>query len=540
MTIRGRRLLVTLILLVLFKFALFLLLRRDWELRSQYVQLMNAPLNARTLQIDDQNEWQLDEDLPEVDFDFWYRYAKPNELQLNSSCARYPNPMRLQLHNEVWQTFLNRNITFRLYATYLDKRSAVHWSAGIVRILATANQMSYRFPPTYCQLWYDGHKQPIVVLISEYLSIWPQYWGFWPLLSYPHLLSCPLPMDLPLHLKDAIPRTVSLTTRYCDSANNSLRVNYGQPKGALPTPSTNVNSSSSPQLSFGVCLKAFDFPNEDVSKQLIEWFELQRLLGASRIYAHLYAVSPAVQQVLDYYQDAGFLELRPLTLANGVSLQNLNHREYFKQHQMVKRLNELIPYNDCFYRNMHRHDYLVNVDIDEVIMPRGKLRSWQQVVDEHEKASKSDCPNGISSICLINGYFTRDPQPPPASEEPEELYFLQRSWRSQNFSELKFATKCFHNTRYSATLHNHITILRLPSGCPAHFLSTELAYLQHYREQNKFNKSELIEDRTAWKFATELRAAVRLVRAELNRQSEEAEYISDEEQQQHYEEEEEE
>lgn len=537
MTKRGRRLFVTLILLALFTLALLLLLQRDWELRSQYEQLMETHLNATSLQTDNENAWQLEEDLPEVDFDFWFNYAKPNELQLNNSCARYPNPMKLQLYNEIWQTFVNRNVTFRLYAAYLDKRSAVTWSAGIVRILATANQMGYRFPPTHCQLWYDGHRQPIVVFISEYLGIWPSIWGVWPLLSYPHLLSCALPLDLPQHLKDAIPRTVSLTTGYCDSANNSLRVNYGRPKAASLLPPSNGNSSSSSQLSFGVCLKAFDFPDEDVSEQLVEWFELQRLLGASRIYAHMYAVLPAVQQVLDYYQDIGFLELRPLTLANGVSLRNLNHREYFKEHQMAKRLNELIPYNDCFYRNMHRHDYLVNVDIDEVIMPTGELRSWQQVVDEHVKATKSDCPNGISSMCLINSYFTKDPQPP--SGEPEKLYFLQRNWRSQNFSEQKLATKCFHNSRYSATLHNHITVLRLPGGCPTHYLSTDLVYLQHYREQNKFNISELTEDRTLWKFANELRAEVKLVWAELNHQNEKDEYDSYEDHREHYEVEEE-
>lgn len=518
MSRRGRRHFVTLILLALFVCAVLLLLQRDWELQAQKKQLKESLATTLQTEIDDDYV----RELPEVDFDFWFRFAEPNNLQLNHSCARYPNPRNLQFHNEVWQTFINRNVTFRLYAAYLDKRAAVYWSPGIVRILATANQMGYRFPPTHCQLWYEGHRQPIVVLISEYLNIWPIHWGNFPRLSYPHLMSCPLPesLNLPPHLRGVTPRTLSLTSRYCDNASNSLKINHGVRQSA--------NSSSSSQLSFGVCLKAFDFPDEDISQRLIEWFELQRLLGASRIYAHMYAVTPSVQRVLDYYQDIGVLDLRPLTLANGVSLKEKNHQEYFTKNPMVKRLNELIPYNDCFYRNMHRHDYLVNVDIDEVIMPCAELRSWHQIVVEHEKAAASDCSNETSSMCLIHSYFTTGPQ---LLSDPEELHFLQRTWRSPSFSKQSISTKCFHNARYSATLHNHITVWRLPGSCPRQHVNPELAYLQHYREPSLYNKSEeLIEDRTVWKFAKELREEVKLVWAELKQQSEDAEYDSSDEQ----------
>ncbi|EDX16826.1 GD16433 [Drosophila simulans] len=68
---------------------------------------------------------QLEQELPEVDYGFWYHFAKPMGYKLNKTCALYPDPLDLQLHNIYWQTFVNSNVTFRLYAAYLDKRKGL-------------------------------------------------------------------------------------------------------------------------------------------------------------------------------------------------------------------------------------------------------------------------------------------------------------------------------------------------------------------------------------------------------------------------------
>ncbi|KAM8721453.1 hypothetical protein ACLKA7_007345 [Drosophila subpalustris] len=553
MSTRGRGSFVKLTLLALLVMFAFLLLLsslrnteldlRELELKDlkqqlEFDQLLRTesqpqvrkatPPPVRTVEepVDEELVRQLENELPEVDYGFWYRYAKPKKYATNSTCARYPDPLDLQLHNIYWQTFNNANVTFRLYAAYLDMRTGLE-ARGVVRILATANQIGVAFPVTHCQLWYANHTKPTIVQVSNYVSVWIKNWGHKPLLSYPHLLSCPVPGPMPPNILGKTPSTVSLVSSSCEHATNSLRIHYDQPNDTMIT--TGSNTTSRPELSFGVCVKGFDFPYIDLSARLIEWFELQRLLGASRIYAYMYDVHPAVQRVLDYYQRTGYLELRPLTMANG--MPRLRHYQHMliQQRRLIKRLNELIPYNDCFYRNMYRHDYLLNADIDEVIMPLGALRTWQEILDTDQALTMKNCPNGFVSLCFINTYFTKVVPEALNHEqlEADELYVLQHTMRHRNYSLPNRATKCFHNTRYSETLHNHFTLKWLKGGCSPRTIAVQIAQMQHYREpDNKYNNSELIEDRTAWKYAPELRAAVEQVWIHLDdvqRQSEETE-----------------
>ena len=79
-------------------------------------------------------------------------------------------------------------------------------------------------------------------------------------------------------------------------------------------------------------------------------------------------------QVIDYYVKKDMVEITPISLpGHQPNIKVLQHL-YLKSKINNKRQNELIPYNDCLYRNLYQYKYIALLDIDEVIMPLGSTR----------------------------------------------------------------------------------------------------------------------------------------------------------------------
>ena len=65
-------------------------------------------------------------------------------------------------------------------------------------------------------------------------------------------------------------------------------------------------------------------------------------------------VTETIWQVLEHYSSLGLVDVTPISLPGyQPNLPVLQHM-YLKSKRNNKRQNELIPYNDCLYRNMYR------------------------------------------------------------------------------------------------------------------------------------------------------------------------------------------
>lgn len=414
--------------------------------------------------------------LPYVPFGYAYRHEN-RTMRKSLNCATFPALQTLKFYNNFWQTYTVSNITFQLYGAYYDNRDDVD-PGPVVRILAMVNQLKAPFPTSYCQIWYENEEIPEVVPISQYKAIW--IWGG-KNMFFPHLITCKPPKSAASGQIQRIPQAVSVAEHICDTPSNILNVVYGKPP------------ESAAKLPFAVCVKGLDFPYIDISARLAEWLEIQRLLGAHKVYMYDIAIHPNVRKVLNFYQSEGFVEVRPITLVGGVvGIPYLQHW-MLSLTKFNKRLNELIPYNDCFYRHMYEYEHIALVDVDEIIMPLGELRSWHDIVQVSVAYSTpKNCTHGFAALCFRNSYFpfktdnftitsTTELDDLDASVVPSHMFFLGHTYRASNYSRRGFAAKCLHRTSKVLTLHNHYPIEYM-NTCRSLDVPTTVAHMQHYHD----------------------------------------------------------
>ncbi|CAH1962938.1 unnamed protein product [Acanthoscelides obtectus] len=427
--------------------------------------------------------------MPNLPIVYWNK-NKNKPMGFNSSCARFPSMFDLEFNNLYWQTLRTSNGTFQLYGAYLDKRTN-NRLGPTVRILG----MIDRIEPTvvtYCQFWFDGKKDPIIGKSFEYKYIWYKKWGNYKQGIYqPYLIACVIPQKY----RDHIPQSISLVEKQCDNATNNLRVIYERPRE---------------KKDFAVCVKGLDFLHEDLSVRLVEWIELLNLLGADKVFFYELQVHPNISKVLRYYEQEGKVQVTPINLAGGQPNAPSFQHLYLTKKTNHKRQNELIPYNDCFYKHMYEYKYIALLDIDEVIMPL-EGTTWKELMETKvlPKALKIN-KEERASYNVRNVYFLDDLIHNHGwfKEIPRYMHMLQHVYRTKNFTKPGQYVKCFHNTEKVLTLHNHFPLSCLGSGCTSYPIETTDAQLHHYRADcvktlkkscEEFRKTSVM-DTTIWKF----------------------------------------
>ncbi|GFU60724.1 glycosyltransferase family 92 protein [Trichonephila clavipes] len=395
-------------------------------------------------------------------------YWSANKLRPigSKSCVKFPSLYELDFNNIYWQRLQTSNGTYYLYGAYYDNR----WRAGnapVVRILGMIDRI--KPIPTICQLWFDKKKM-VIFSQATYTYAWYSKWGNYKNgILQPFVISCKVPSK---ESGGQVPTSVSLVENRCDKPTTNLRV---------------MNERPPKKQDFAVCVKGLDFLHEDLSVRLVEWLELLNILGAKKIFLYDLEIHPNISKVLNYYQKEGLVQLTPLTLpGNQPNLPGFRHL-YLKSKLTHKRQNELIPYNDCLYRNLYSYEYVVLLDIDEIIMPV-KYDSWSELMKEVVQLALKEKNYTRASYNVRNVYFLDDLQDGDDLHHeahelgiPRYLHMFQHVYRSKNFTKPGSYVKCFHNTERVVSLHNHFPLNCLGT-CTTYSINTSLAQLQHYRK----------------------------------------------------------
>lgn len=156
---------------------------------------------------DDQLVKDVEEKLPSLPIAYWTKH-KAIQAQANSKntkqCAKYPSIFDLHFNNIYWQTLQTSNGTFQLFGgspnsskkklwsyfdnffslAYFDNRKNSKIGPSVstlvfskvseitnlfqqLRILGMIDRLNPTVK-TFCQLWFDGQKEPFIVKTFEY------------------------------------------------------------------------------------------------------------------------------------------------------------------------------------------------------------------------------------------------------------------------------------------------------------------------------------------------------------------------------------
>ncbi|XP_069172171.1 uncharacterized protein [Procambarus clarkii] len=426
--------------------------------------------------------------LPNLPFSYRER-NDPHFGSGNNNCSKYPELFDIHFNSIYWQVLQTSNGSFYMYSAFYDNRTLSKHSPSL-RILAMINRIEPSVK-TKCKIWFNDKISPVIVNVSEYRYIWYKEWGNYNQgILQPYLLECIVPAE---H-RQLVPQSVSLVEQPCDKPTNNLRVINNQPQNGQ-------------KKNFAVCVKGLDF-YIDKTVRIVEWLELLFLLGADKVFLYNMGLQPSINKVLKYYERLGLVDVKKLSLpGEQPNERNLLHK-YLKNKGLHKRQNEVIPYNDCFYRNMNHYKYIVLLDTDEVIVPK-TASDWRSLLDQVVAEVKEARNRTLVSYCARNAYFLDSMQEAHGyfHDIPSYMHLMQHVYRAANYSKPGYNMKCFHDTQKVLTLHNHYPFSCL-DHCKTLDMPTEYAHLQHSRkycvdDQRKICPSLLndtVLDNTIWRY----------------------------------------
>jgi Glycosyltransferase family 92 len=378
-----------------------------------------------------------------------------------------------------------------MFNAYFDNRNQ-----SVIRVLTFINRVNPTVK-TFCQLWYDEIDEPLIVPSHEYKLLWYKHWGVNRKGSQPYLVTCSDP------LRNVVPLSVSLVEHSCSQASNNLKIIYNLPSQSTKKP-------------FAVCTKDLDFM-DDQTVQVAEWIEILSILGADRIFIYVINIHPNMMKTLRYYEMLGKVKVEMMTEPKGLPNKTESLTQWLQ--------NELISLNDCLYKHMYEYEYLIPLDIDEVIIPKRKEdKTWKNLMVHVKNVINNQT---FAAFSVRNVLFLSDNnhegeiQP----EVPINMKFLQHIYRAANYAEPGVGSKSFQSTKHVLGMHNHFPLECLDSKCcDALGIETKYAQLNHYRrdcETYRFDECEdykknTVRDETLWKYKDELIERVNRTLKELN------------------------
>ena len=219
--------------------------------------------------------------------------------------------------------------------------------------------------------------------------------------------------------------------------------------------------------------------------RLIEWIEFQRLLGINKIAIYDSAVTGQAINVLDYYTKQGLVDQLPFNYL-------LKMHMLMKEDPIIKMLaNEnlvfeqgyLVSINDCLYRYASQYEYIMVIDLDELIIPHG-----DDTLIELLARAKKYHPNA-AAYTFETAWHLESFGPSSADEVG---YLHTQKYRKRTHPMKSQPKSIFHTDRIvTANWHTNVLITNIHGVVGNMYLpSDEYGFVHHFRKICKYEKEK--------------------------------------------------
>jgi hypothetical protein len=246
----------------------------------------------------------------------------------------------------VWQPVNGTRHKFYVYSAFFDPRLG----RKVIRVMAVTKTKNS--DKVWCGLHYESKTRKKTRVVAATVTVIRENWN----LKYSAaFVICPLPVPMSsgaaadASIQDSFPNpeAVSLFSSadgLMDATNRLPVLNRNEVEPLIGT--------------LGVCVKPIHF-NYNKTLELVEFIELNRLLGVSSFTFYNDSMSDQVSCVLRSYQKTEDIDITVLDWKLNVPSQT-----------EIRTEGLFAALNDCLYRSMNHVQYLALIDFDEFIVPR--------------------------------------------------------------------------------------------------------------------------------------------------------------------------
>ncbi|XP_065084259.1 uncharacterized protein LOC135706547 isoform X1 [Ochlerotatus camptorhynchus] len=294
------------------------------------------------------------------------------------SLPQYPADMRPT--DGSWEIVNGTRYKFFVFSAYYDRRDG-----KLVRIIGATKT---RGPEkVWCRFWYQTGVNSTRYRSASVMARVKVIRENWNLKYSACFILCPIRGPFP-----EIPYAVSVVSKIKSPPGNVLLL-----RNTDNDPDFNNRTFSNIPNSIGVCVKPLHF-NYDQALYMLEFLELNNLLGVSHFTFYNHTIGPKASCILQHYVNGDlpplitpFVPARDQTSKGSTDSNDVHNKEMDLTNasfQKPKITVNILPWNlrmrsqkeirteglfaslnDCLYRSMYRYSHVALIDLDEFIIP---------------------------------------------------------------------------------------------------------------------------------------------------------------------------